>query len=153
MGSEFYFYLLLFHVSFERVYYWMSKIATSAFSFWRWMFRSKQCGEHTELSERLAPKCDLNFEFKPTDTFLMLLGSDAQFIVVDPLDLLLQERGLMADALVVEAVVGDKKSILWFRYDTSDLATRGAAECTLFADDADRVFDGVCGSIARIKRA
>ncbi len=107
---------------------------------------------NVQLRQTLLPRDALDFEFKPTAAFLACLGTDARFVVMNPLDLLLQERGLMAEALVVEVVTEDRRSVFWFRYDSEDLAKMGASRCTLFANDTDRVFDGVCGVICRTKR-
>ena len=120
-------------------------------NFWRWTFR-KRASKSEELRQKLIPRDTLDFEFKPVASFLACVGSNARFVVMNPLDLLLQERGLMAEALVVEVFTDDKRSVFWFRYDSADLAKMGASRCTLFANDADRMFDGVCGVVCRTKR-
>ena len=119
-------------------------------NFWRWTFRKR--ASKSELRQKLIPRDTLDFEFKPVASFLACVGNNARFVVMNPLDLLLQERGLMAEALVVEVFTDDKRSVFWFRYDSADLAKMGASRCTLFANDADRVFDGVCGVVCRTKR-
>jgi hypothetical protein len=130
----------------------MKRLTGYFIRFWKWMFRRKGSGTAAELSQRLVPGGDLSFEFKPSAIFLERLGGNVEFLVTNPLDLLLQERGLMAEALVVEASIGDRHSVLWFRYNAADLVARGESECTLFADDSDRCFDGVCGKICSLKR-
>jgi hypothetical protein len=131
----------------------MKKLAVYFLGVWRWMFKRRASKKHVpELRQTLVSGGDLDFEFTPSAVFSAKLGAGVRFIVSNPLDLLLQERGLMAEALVVEAVMGDRRSVLWFRYNALELAARGVSECTLFADDADRVFDGVCGVICSAKR-
>lgn len=130
----------------------MGRLTGYFIRFWRWVFKRKRTDTASELSQRLVLGGDLSFEFIPAPAFLERLGGNVQFLVTNPLDLLLQERGLMAEALVVEASIGDRRSVLWFRYNAVDLAARGESSCTLFADDADRVFDGVCGKICSAKR-
>ena len=118
--------------------------------FWRWTFRRRT--QNTELRQQLIPRDALDFEFKPATSFLACLGANTRFVVANPLDLILQERGLMAEALVVEVITSERKFVFWFRYNAEDLSKLGASQCTLFANDADRVFDGVCGVICRSKQ-
>jgi hypothetical protein len=117
--------------------------------FWRWVSGRRGSKAVVELPKRGGY---LDFEFQPNASFLSRFGGGVDFYVTNPLDLLLQERGLMAEALVVEAKIEDRRSILWFRYNAVDLAARGESECTLFANDADRCFDGVCGKLCSVKR-
>jgi hypothetical protein len=105
-----------------------------------WLFLLGKTSEHgTELS------CSLpEFEFRPSEAFRVKVGQKMRFDVVNQLDLLLQERGLMADALVVEAVSDScKTSVIWLRYDPQKLSDHGISNCTLCADDSDTVFNGV----------
>ena len=94
------------------------------------------------------------FEFQRAADFVRQLGCEnvPNFVVTNPLDLMLQQRRLMADCVMVEMKVGVHQTALWRRLNTEDLASRGMAECTLFADDSDRVFDGVCGFIVEKKK-
>jgi len=93
------------------------------------------------------------FEFKPTSLYSQHVGQDVSFVVVNTLDLLLQEQGLMADALVVEAIKSSGVTrAIWFRYNVQDLHDNGTSLCTLLADDTGIVFEGVCGTLSDRKR-
>lgn len=120
---------------------------------WRWLFGPAKEGASNQASS-LVMVTFPEFEFRPAPEFVSHLGlhDDARFVIANPLDLFLQQRGLMADCLVVEMTAGARQTVLWLRYNWSDLATRGRAECTLFAGDSDRVFDGVCGIICNKKQ-
>lgn len=120
--------------------------------FWRWIFKRKATESTSELSQKLVADTDFHFDFKPNVVFHSYLGNNMQFNVMNPLDLFLQERGLMAEALVVEAVKDDRRLVLWFRYSATDLSSRGESDCILFADVGNRTFDGVCGVVSKKRR-
>ena len=116
---------------------------------WKWMFRPARTQKKKKAESVYSfPE----FEFQPAADFVRQLGCAPKFVIANPLDLILQQRGLMADCVVVEMKVGVHQTALWLRFNTEDLASRGMAECTLFADDSDRVFDGVCGFIVEKKK-
>jgi hypothetical protein len=118
----------------------------------RWLFLLGKTSEHgTELSGSFAYLPE--FEFRPSEAFRVKVGQNMRFDVVNQLDLLLQERGLMADALVVEAVSDScRTSVIWLRYDPQKLSDHGISNCTLYADDSDTVFNGICGVLCNRKR-
>lgn len=102
--------------------------------------------EEHELKTPLASF--LEFEFRPSALFKKRIGLDVRFEVANSLDLLLQEQGLMGDALAVQASRPDGvTSVIWFRYSSSDLHETGISTCTLFADSSNSVFGGVCGTL------
>jgi len=97
-----------------------------------------------------------DYDFRPNPAFNAALGDRARFVVVNPFDLMLQEQGLMADALVVEAIDGDGHVLpLWFRYNAVELSSKGSAECTLFWGEAggNLRFEGACGVLFDRRRA
>jgi hypothetical protein len=114
---------------------------------WRWLF-----GPPSPVKASLMMVTYPEFEFRPAPDFLATMACGAQFVIANPLDLFLQQRGLMADCLVVEINAGSRQTVLWLQYNWNDLATVGRAECTLFAGDSDRVFGGVCGFICNKKK-
>jgi hypothetical protein len=76
-----------------------------------------------------------DFDFRPSDGFLAAMGDGAVFVVANPLDLALQAQNLMANVLVVEVRgVGLDPFMMWFRFDSAALATRGVSVCRLFSD-------------------
>lgn len=101
-----------------------------------------------------------DFEFRPSDAFLVAVGgSTKDFVVANPLDILLQGLGgggkfsrFACDVLVVEVVERPRQPpcalssassapscyhpTLWLRYDPSALSARGVSPCRLFADSA-----------------
>jgi hypothetical protein len=130
----------------------MDRISSAVMRWFRWFFLSDEAQEIGEdLSERLLSLPE--YEFRPSIAFRSGLGEDVCFNVTNPLDLLLQEQGLMASALVVEMVADGRTSTAWFRFDPEELSTRGASRCFLFADDAGGRFDGVCGVVCNRKRS
>ena len=70
------------------------------------------------------------FEFQRAADFVRQLGCEnvPNFVVTNPLDLMLQQRRLMADCVMVEMKVGVHQTALWRRLNTEDLASRGMAE-------------------------
>ena len=115
----------------------------------RWVWGRKR--KDHELKTPLASFPE--FEFKPTALFSLHVGQDVSFVVVNTLDLLLQEQGLMADALVVEACESSGATrAIWFRYNVKDLRDNGMSSCTLLADGRGGVFEGVCGTLSDRKR-
>ena len=126
----------------------MFRISMYIVRWFRWLFGKQEIG--VELSESLVSLPE--YEFRPSLAFRARLGETVRFNVTNPLDLLLQEQGLMGSALVVEIVSDGRKSTAWFRYDPQQLSDRGISNCTLFADDSDSMFDGVCGVLCNRKR-
>lgn len=110
------------------------------------MFRA---GSRTaELTEGLIlPPSVPDYDFRPVEAFRTGLGGEIRFEIINPFDLMLQERGLMADALVVEATASDgRTSTIWMRYRADELSVKGSADCVLFPEEVKNVvFDGVCG--------
>ena len=97
-----------------------------------------------------------DYDFRPTKEFRAAIGDEIIFSVVNPFDLMLQEQGLMADALVVEAKDNNNKThVLWFRYSSRQLSAEGFSDCVLFTDEISSgvVFDGVCGMLFDRRRA
>jgi hypothetical protein len=107
-----------------------------------------------------------DFEFRPSESFLEAMGEGAVFVVANPLDLALQSQNLMANVLVVEVKGLDpnlSSNMLWFRFDSFALSTRGVSICRLFADcDQSEIISvpsserpsalGVCGWVIDRKR-
>jgi hypothetical protein len=101
-----------------------------------------------------------DFDFRPSDSLLATMGEGVEFIVANPLDLALQERNLMASVLVVEVKSpGAPSSMLWFRFDSASMVTRGVSVCRLFSDDnsdeggvSAASNGGVCGWVIDRKR-
>lgn len=100
-----------------------------------------------------------DFEFRPSDSLLATMGEGVEFIVANPFDLALQECNLMPSVLVVE--VRHKEclpSVLWFRFDSASVVSRGMSACRLFSDDnpdegvPTASNGGVCGWVIDRKR-
>ena len=79
--------------------------------FWKWMFRPVRTNR-----KKKAESVDYfpEFEFQLAADFVRQLGCvDApKFVVTNPLDLMLQQRGLMADCMVEEMKVGVHQTAL-----------------------------------------
>lgn len=115
----------------------------------RWLWGRKR--SEYELRTPLASFPE--YEFRPTALFSQHVGQDASFVVVNSFDILLQEQGLMADALVVEVSQPNCATrVLWLRYNVKDLRDVGVSLCTLLADGVDGVFEGACGTLSDRKR-
>jgi hypothetical protein len=89
------------------------------------------------------------------------VGEGVVFSVANPLDLALQGQNLLANVLVVEVKSPtNHTSMLWFRFDSESLATRGVSVRRLFSDDnadvsstGDAVDSGcMCGWVIDKKR-
>jgi hypothetical protein len=107
-----------------------------------------------------------DFEFRPSEGFLEAMGEGITFTVANPLDLALQSQNLMANVLVVEVKGLDpnvSSNMLWFRFDSFALSSRGVSMCRLFADcDQSDIISsssseqpsalGVCGWVIDRKR-
>ena len=84
------------------------------------------------------------FEFVPTQELQTTFSNAASFVVVNHLELILQQRGLMADCVVVEVKSKNQVlTVLWLRYNTTDFNNKGTAQC----------FDarGMCGYLQNNK--
>jgi hypothetical protein len=105
----------------------------------------------TLLPPSPSAPCLPEFDFYPSDSLLASSEEGVEFVVANPLDLMFQEQGLMADVLVVEVRggPGTLSSMLWFRFDTVSLATRGKSACRLFSDDG---VDATAGWLTDRKR-
>ena len=107
-----------------------------------------------------------DYEFRPSDGLLEAMGDGVVFVVANPLDLALQSQNLMSSVLVVEVKGLDptlSSNMLWFRYDSFALSTRGVSICRLFAEcDQTEIISvpsserpsalGVCGWVVDRKR-
>jgi hypothetical protein len=107
-----------------------------------------------------------DFEFRPAECLLEAMGEGTTFVVANPVDLALQSQNLMANVLVVEVRGLDpavSSEMLWFRFDSFALSTRGMSICRLFVDyDQSDVISppsaerpsamGVCGWVVDRKR-
>jgi hypothetical protein len=92
------------------------------------------------------------FDFRPTVAFRNFVGDDACFVIANPVDLIMQHQGLMAEMLVLEVRTSDKTCTMWMRYKSEELAQHGTAKCTLFVGYADQNFEGICGQVRNRKR-
>ncbi len=102
-----------------------------------------------------------DFDLCPSDSLLATVGEGVVFSVANPLDLALQGQNLLANVLVVEVKSPtNHTSMLWFRFDSESLATRGVSVRRLFSDDnadvsstGDAVDSGcMCGWVIDKKR-
>ena len=96
-----------------------------------------------------------DFNFRPSDSLLAAMGEGVEFVVANPLDLVLQGQNLMANVLVVEVKSPvAAPSMLWFRFNPDSIVARGISACRLVSDD-ELVGDGglgVCGWVIDRKR-
>ena len=117
---------------------------------WRWIGRSNKASGVEHLIITLQ---NPDFEFRPNAGFRTHFVKGTRFNVVNGMDLILQERGLMADSLVIEAISPlMEQCMLWCRYNTNDLSTHGTADCILFANDRNIIYNSPCGVICDRKR-
>lgn len=121
-------------------------------SLFEWVCRSYK--PNANLCEPLVHRQIIpEFEFRPSAALQTHFAKNTRFEIANAMDIMLQERGLMADSLVVEAFTpGYGRCMLWCRYNTNDLATRGIAECILFANDRNICVDHMCGVLCDRKR-
>jgi len=120
--------------------------------------------QHTfSLSLPPPPSAPLlpDFDFRPSDSLLAAMGEGVLFTVANPLDLAMQGQNLMVNVLVIEVKSPTTPtSMLWFRFDSASLVTRGVSVCRLFSDDNADVCGnelaagsvGVCGWVIDRKR-
>jgi len=126
--------------------------------FWRSFFSGRSSSEPrgVELTQSLIVTSSAlpDYAFRPTPAFQAKSGGDGiRFEVGNPFDLVLQERGLMANALVVDAVFAEGRvSPIWLRYDVEALSAHGMAACSLSPDEMGVVFEGVCGVLSDRRR-
>jgi len=111
--------------------------------FWYWLR-----GMQTEPEPIAVP----DFDFRPTTAFRAFVGEDACFVISNPVDLMMQHQGLMAEMLVVDVHTANDTCTMWMRYSSEELALRGTAKCTLFVGFSDQGFDGVCGQVRNRKK-
>ena len=110
---------------------------------WRWLG-----------SERTFP----SFEFRPTSAFHESMGDDAQYEVTNPVDLLLQCRGLMSPVLMVDVRSSAGTLPLCMLYDPERLSSHGSAACTLYHGAVLEIMTegtlnrAVCGHVCDVKR-
>jgi hypothetical protein len=82
--------------------------------------------------ERPAPDKTMipAFEFVPTQELQSTFSNAASFTIFNHLELILQQRGLMADCLLVEVKSKNQLlAVLWLRYSTTELNNKGSAQC------------------------
>ena len=111
--------------------------------FWYWLR-----GVQAEQEPIAVP----DFDFRPTTAFRAFVGEDACFVISNPVDLMMQHQGLMAEMLVVDVHTANDTCTMWMRYSSEELALRGTAKCTLFVGFSDQGFDGVCGQVRNRKK-
>ena len=94
------------------------------------------------------------FDFVPTEPFGRFIGEGARYEVSNPVDVLLQQRGLLSDLLLVEISTAGYTYPMCFRYSIEDLSRRGSAACTLYHAQLriEGLQDGVCGHLRDRKR-
>ena len=77
-----------------------------------------------------------DFEFRPSSDFAAALGLDVEFAVINPLDLMARRGYSPGNVLVVETSgPNTARMVMWFRYDSVALASRGVSVCRMFVDD------------------
>ena len=120
---------------------------------WLWCRNAWKTADKNNTSEPQTLILVPEFDFRPTPAFRSFVGGeDARFVVANPVDLVMQHQGLMAEMLVIDVHTADKTCIMWMRYKSEELAQHGMAKCTLFVGYADQKFEGVCGQVRNRKR-
>jgi hypothetical protein len=93
--------------------------------------RGKEHQPHTGYALWTADKTAIPiFEFVPTQELQSTFSNEASFNVINHLELILQQRGLMADCLTIEVKSKNQVlTVLWLRYSTTEFNNKGSAQC------------------------
>ena len=114
----------------------------------------RRCWGYLTTTRRAQPLPD--FDFVPVEAFDVFMGLPIRYEIVNPVDLIMQQRDLMPELLTLDVHMTWSIVPVCMKYSASELRTRGSASCVLYyGEDGLKIYgleNGVCGHLRDRKR-